>query len=182
MKTRLLALAAAAATAALLSGCLSATSSQPENPPAQATVEPPPQPQPQPQVVDEATAQKNQDAAVSQGPYLYELLEDKATRKVWTRMTNRKGTPAWIRKGEGPTEPTQLVEISGKPYQQATLCQQHNCPNTFFFLIGESKAYGLHADFSNPRKTRPVFYGAPPAAEKAVLQQAYEQEKERQQR
>ena len=62
------------------------------------------------------------------------------------------------------------------------LCQSHQCPNTFFFLLGETKAYGLHANFANskPAKVRPVYYGAPPAAEKAALREAFEAERERQ--
>lgn len=89
---------------------------------------------------------------------------------------------AWIRKGEGPTSPAEEALINGKRYWQGSVCEQHNCPNTFFFLLGETKAYGLHANFANgkPAKVRPVYYGAPPAAEKAALREAFEAERERQ--
>ena len=174
MKTnRFLALAVSAAVWAALSACSSNEPRPAEPAPEQAAapVQPP-------------AAEEAQEAKEAQGPYLYELLEQPQARKVWARMSagrKGKGAPAWIRKGEGPTEPAHQTDIGGTSYWQGSLCQQHNCPNTFFYLLGENKAYGLHADFSNLRKVRPVIYGAPPAAERAALQNAYKQELARQQ-
>ena len=170
MKTRLTACVAAIA---LLSGCFGsaekAPAPQPEAQPAQTQSAPEPAAEPA--------------AAEPEGPYLYNLLEDQPAKKAWARMTaSRKGAPAWIRKGEGPTSPAEEALINGKRYWQGSVCEQHNCPNTFFFLLGETKAYGLHANFANgkPAKVRPVYYGAPPAAEKAALREAFEAERERQ--
>ena len=173
MKTRLATLTACVAAIALLSGCFGsaekAPAPQPEAQPAQTQSAPEPAAEPA--------------AAEPEGPYLYNLLEDQPAKKAWARMTaSRKGAPAWIRKGEGPTSPAEEALINGKRYWQGSLCEQHNCPNTFFFLLGETKAYGLHANFANgkPAKVRPVYYGAPPAAEKAALREAFEAERERQ--
>lgn len=173
MKTRLATLTACVAAIALLSGCFGsaekAPAPQPEAQPAQTQSAPEPAAKPA--------------AAEPEGPYLYNLLEDQPAKKAWARMTaSRKGAPAWIRKGEGPTSPAEEALINGKRYWQGSVCEQHNCPNTFFFLLGETKAYGLHANFANgkPAKVRPVYYGAPPAAEKAALREAFEAERERQ--
>ncbi|MDG9698262.1 Ivy family c-type lysozyme inhibitor [Ottowia cancrivicina] len=173
MKTRLATLTACVAAIALLSGCFGsaekAPAPQPEAQPAQTQSAPEPAAEPA--------------AAEPEGPYLYNLLEDQPAKKAWARMTaSRKGAPAWIRKGEGPTSPAEEALINGKRYWQGSVCEQHNCPNTFFFLLGETKAYGLHANFANdkPAKVRPVYYGAPPAAEKAALREAFEAERERQ--
>ena len=173
MKIRLATLSACVAAIALLSGCFGsaekAPAPQPEAQPAQTQSAPEPAAKPA--------------AAEPEGPYLYNLLEDQPTKKAWARMTaSRKGAPAWIRKGEGPTSPAEEALINGKRYWQGSVCEQHNCPNTFFFLLGETKAYGLHANFANgkPAKVRPVYYGAPPAAEKAALREAFEAERERQ--
>lgn len=173
MKTRLATLTACVAAIALLSGCFGsaekAPAPQPEQQPAQTQSAPEPAAEPA--------------AAEPEGPYLYNLLEDQPAKKAWARMTaSRKGAPAWIRKGEGPTSPAEEALINGKRYWQGSVCEQHNCPNTFFFLLGETKAYGLHANFANdkPAKVRPVYYGAPPAAEKAALREAFEAERERQ--
>lgn len=173
MKTRLATLTACVAAIALLSGCFGSAEKAPA-----------PQPEAQPaqtQSVPEPAAEPA--AAEPEGPYLYNLLEDQPAKKAWARMTaSRKGAPAWIRKGEGPTSPAEEALINGKRYWQGSVCEQHNCPNTFFFLLGETKAYGLHANFANgkPAKVRPVYYGAPPAAEKAALREAFEAERERQ--
>ena len=165
MKIRLATLSACVAAIALLSGCFGsaekAPAPQPEAQPAQTQSAPEPAAEPA--------------AAEPEGPYLYNLLEDQPAKKAWARMTaSRKGAPAWIRKGEGPTSPAEEALINGKRYWQGSVCEQHNCPNTFFFLLGETKAYGLHANFANgkPAKVRPVYYGAPPAAEKAALRKA----------
>ena len=173
MKIRLATLSACVAAIALLSGCFGsaekAPAPQPEAQPAQTQSAPEPAAEPA--------------AAEPEGPYLYNLLEDQPAKKAWARMTaSRKGAPAWIRKGEGPTSPAEEALINGKRYWQGSVCEQHNCPNTFFFLLGETKAYGLHANFANdkPAKVRPVYYGAPPAAEKAALREAFEAERERQ--
>lgn len=173
MKIRLATLSACVAAIALLSGCFGsaekASAPQPEPQPAQTQSAPEPAAEPA--------------AAEPEGPYLYNLLEDQPAKKAWARMTaSRKGAPAWIRKGEGPTSPAEEALINGKRYWQGSVCEQHNCPNTFFFLLGETKAYGLHANFANgkPAKVRPVYYGAPPAAEKAALREAFEAERERQ--
>ena len=173
MKIRLATLTACVAAIALLSGCFGsaekAPAPQPEAQPAQTQSAPEPAAEPA--------------AAEPEGPYLYNLLEDQPAKKAWARMTaSRKGAPAWIRKGEGPTSPAEEALINGKRYWQGSVCEQHNCPNTFFFLLGETKAYGLHANFANgkPAKVRPVYYGAPPAAEKAALRAAFEAERERQ--
>ena len=173
MKIRLATLSACVAAIALLSGCFGsaekAPAPQPEQQPAQTQSAPEPAAEPA--------------AAEPEGPYLYNLLEDQPAKKAWARMTaSRKGAPAWIRKGEGPTSPAEEALINGKRYWQGSVCEQHNCPNTFFFLLGETKAYGLHANFANdkPAKVRPVYYGAPPAAEKAALREAFEAERERQ--
>lgn len=173
MKTRLATLTACVAAIALLSGCFGsaekAPAPQPEAQPAQTQSAPEPAAEPA--------------AAEPEGPYLYNLLEDQPAKKAWARMTaSRKGAPAWIRKGEGPTSPAEETLINGKRYWQGSVCEQHNCPNTFFFLLGETKAYGLHANFANgkPAKVRLVYYGAPPAAEKAALREAFEAERERQ--
>lgn len=173
MKTRLATLTACVAAIALLSGCFGsaekAPAPQPEAQPAQTQSAPEPAAEPA--------------AAEPEGPYLYNLLEDQPAKKAWARMTaSRKGAPAWIRKGEGPTSPAEEALINGKRYWQGSVCEQHNCPNTFFFLLGETKAYGLYANFANgkPAKVRPVYYGAPPAAEKAALREAFEAERERQ--
>ena len=173
MKTRLATLTACVAAIALLSGCFGsaekAPAPQPEAQPAQTQSAPEPAAKPA--------------AAEPEGPYLYNLLEDQTAKKAWARMTaSRKGAPAWIRKGEGPTSPAEEALINGKRYWQGSVCEQHNCPNTFFFLLGETKAYGLHANFANgkPAKVRPVYYGAPPAAEKAALREAFEAERKRQ--
>ena len=173
MKTRLATLTACVAAIALLSGCFGSAEKAPA-----------PQPEAQPaqtQSVPEPAAEPA--AAEPEGPYLYNLLEDQPAKKAWARMTaSRKGAPAWIRKGEGPTSPAEEALINGKRYWQGSVCEQHNCPNTFFFLLGETKAYGLHANFANgkPAKVRPVYYGAPPAAEKAALREAFEAERKRQ--
>lgn len=169
MKTRLATLTACVAAIALLSGCFGSAEKAPA-----------PQPEAQPAQTQSAPEPA---AAEPEGPYLYNLLEDQPAKKAWARMTaSRKGAPAWIRKGEGPTSPAEEALINGKRYWQGSVCEQHNCPNTFFFLLGETKAYGLHANFANgkPAKVRPVYYGAPPAAEKAALREAFEAERERQ--
>lgn len=173
MKTRLATLSACVAAIALLSGCF-------------GSAEKAPAPQPEPQLAQTQSAPEpaaEPAAAEPEGPYLYNLLEDQPAKKAWARMTaSRKGAPVWIRKGEGPTSPAEETLINGKRYWQGSVCEQHNCPNTFFFLLGETKAYGLHANFANgkPAKVRPVYYGAPPAAEKAALREAFEAERERQ--
>ncbi len=173
MKTRLATLTACVAAIALLSGCFGSAEKAPA-----------PQPEAQPAQTQSAPAPAAAPAAAApEGPYLYNLLEDQPAKKAWARMTaSRKGAPAWIRKGEGPTSPAEEALINGKRYWQGSVCEQHNCPNTFFFLLGETKAYGLHANFANgkPAKVRPVYYGAPPAAEKAALREAFEAERERQ--
>ena len=173
MKIRLATLTACVAAIALLSGCFGSAEKAPA-----------PQPEPQPAQTQSAPEQAAEPAAAEpEGPYLYNLLEDPPAKKAWARMTaSRKGAPAWIRKGEGPTSPAEEALINGKRYWQGSVCEQHNCPNTFFFLLGETKAYGLHANFANgkPAKVRPVYYGAPPAAEKAALREAFEAERERQ--
>ena len=173
MKIRLATLSACVAAIALLSGCFGSAEKAPA-----------PQPEPQPAQTQSAPEPAAKPAAAEpEGPYLYNLLEDQPTKKAWARMTaSRKGAPAWIRKGEGPTSPAEEALINGKRYWQGSVCEQHNCPNTFFFLLGETKAYGLHANFANgkPAKVRPVYYGAPPAAEKAALREAFEAERERQ--
>ena len=173
MKTRLATLTACVAAIALLSGCFGSAEKAPA-----------PQPEAQPAQTQSAPEQAAEPAATEpEGPYLYNLLEDQPAKKAWARMTaSRKGAPAWIRKGEGPTSPAEEALINGKRYWQGSVCEQHNCPNTFFFLLGETKAYGLHANFANgkPAKVRPVYYGAPPAAEKAALREAFEAERERQ--
>lgn len=173
MKIRLATLSACVAAIALLSGCFGS---------AEKVLAPQPEPQPaQTQSAPEPAAEPA--AAEPEGPYLYNLLEDQPAKKAWARMTaSRKGVPAWIRKGEGPTSPAEEALINGKRYWQGSVCEQHNCPNTFFFLLGETKAYGLHANFANdkPAKVRPVYYGAPPAAEKAALREAFEAERKRQ--
>ena len=173
MKTRLATLTACVAAIALLSGCFGSAEKAPA-----------PQPEAQPAQTQSAPEQAAEPAAAEpEGPYLYNLLEDQPAKKAWARMTtSRKGAPAWIRKGEGPTSPAEEALINGKRYWQGSVCEQHNCPNTFFFLLGETKAYGLHANFANgkPAKVRPVYYGAPPAAEKAALREAFEAERERQ--
>ena len=173
MKIRLVTLSACVAAIALLSGCFGSAEKTPA-----------PQPEPQPAQTQSAPEPAAEPAAAEpEGPYLYNLLEDQPAKKAWARMTaSRKGAPAWIRKGEGPTSPTEEALINGKRYWQGSVCEQHNCPNTFFFLLGETKAYGLHANFANgkPAKVRPVYYGAPPAAEKAALREAFEAERERQ--
>ena len=174
MKTRLATLTACVAAIALLSGCFGSAEKAP-------VPQPEPQPTTQTQSAPEPAAEPA--AAEPEGPYLYNLLEDQPAKKAWARMTaSRKGAPAWIRKGEGPTSPAEEALINGKRYWQGSVCEQHNCPNTFFFLLGETKAYGLHANFANgkPAKVRPVYYGAPPAAEKAALREAFEAERERQ--
>ena len=172
MKIRLATLSACVAAIALLSGCFGSAEKAPA-----------PQPEAQPAQTQSAPEQAAEPAAAEpEGPYLYNLLEDQPAKKAWARMTtSRKGAPAWIRKGEGPTSPAEEALINGKRYWQGSVCEQHNCPNTFFFL-GETKAYGLHANFANgkPAKVRPVYYGAPPAAEKAALREAFEAERERQ--
>lgn len=170
MKIRLVTLSACVAAIALLSGCFGSAEKTPA-----------PQPTTQTQSAPEPAVEPA--AAEPEGPYLYNLLEDQPAKKAWARMTaSRKGAPAWIRKGEGPTSPAEETLINGKRYWQGSVCEQHNCPNTFFFLLGETKAYGLHANFANgkPAKVRPVYYGAPPAAEKAALREAFEAERERQ--
>lgn len=173
MKTRLATLTACVAAIALLSGCFGSAEKAPA-----------PQPEPQPAQTQSAPEPAAEPAAAEpEGPYLYNLLEDQPAKKAWARMTaSRKGAPAWIRKGEGPTSPAEEALINGKRYWQGSVCEQHNCPNTFFFLLGETKAYGLHANFANgkPAKVRPVYYGAPPAAEKAALREAFEAERKRQ--
>ena len=173
MKTRLATLTACVAAIALLSGCFGSAEKAPA-----------PQPEAQPAQTQSAPEQAAEPAAAEpEGPYLYNLLEDQPAKKAWARMTaSRKGAPAWIRKGEGPTSPAEEALINGKRYWQGSVCEQHNCPNTFFFLLGETKAYGLHANFANgkPAKVRPVYYGAPPAAEKAALREAFEAERKRQ--
>ena len=173
MKIRLATLTACVAAIALLSGCFGSAEKAPA-----------PQPEAQPAQTQSAPEPAAEPAAAElEGPYLYNLLEDQPAKKAWARMTaSRKGAPAWIRKGEGPTSPAEEALINGKRYWQGSVCEQHNCPNTFFFLLGETKAYGLHANFANgkPAKVRPVYYGAPPAAEKAALREAFEAERERQ--
>lgn len=173
MKIRLATLSACVAAIALLSGCFGSAEKAPA-----------PQPEPQPAQTQSAPEPAAEPAAAEpEGPYLYNLLEDQPAKKAWARMTaSRKGAPVWIRKGEGPTSPAEETLINGKRYWQGSVCEQHNCPNTFFFLLGETKAYGLHANFANgkPAKVRPVYYGAPPAAEKAALREAFEAERERQ--
>ena len=173
MKIRLTTLSACVAAITLLSGCFGSAEKAPA-----------PQPEPQPAQTQSAPEPAAEPAAAEpEGPYLYNLLEDQPAKKAWARMTaSRKGAPAWIRKGEGPTSPAEEALINGKRYWQGSVCEQHNCPNTFFFLLGETKAYGLHANFANgkPAKVRPVYYGAPPAAEKAALREAFEAERERQ--
>ena len=173
MKIRLATLSACVAAIALLSGCFGSAEKAPA-----------PQPEAQPAQTQSAPEQAAEPAAAEpEGPYLYNLLEDQPAKKAWARMTtSRKGAPAWIRKGEGPTSPAEEALINGKRYWQGSVCEQHNCPNTFFFLLGETKAYGLHANFANgkPAKVRPVYYGAPPSAEKAALREAFEAERERQ--
>ena len=173
MKIRLATLSACVAAIALLSGCFGSAEKAPA-----------PQPEPQPAQTQSAPEPAAEPAAAEpEGPYLYNLLEDQPAKKAWARMTaSRKGAPAWIRKGEGPTSPAEEALINGKRYWQGSVCEQHNCPNTFFFLLGETKAYGLHANFANdkPAKVRPVYYGAPPAAEKAALREAFEAARKRQ--
>ena len=174
MKIRLVTLSACVAAIALLSGCFGSAEKAPA---------PQPEPQPTTQTQSAPEPAAKPAAAEPEGPYLYNLLEDQPAKKAWARMTaSRKGAPAWIRKGEGPTSPAGEALINGKRYWQGSVCEQHNCPNTFFFLLGETKAYGLHANFANdkPAKVRPVYYGAPPAAEKAALREAFEAERKRQ--
>lgn len=163
MKPRLTKLAALAAPA-LLAALLTACASNAPQPPAAA--EPPPAP----------VAQAEPEPAPPSGPYLHELLQEQpAALKAWQRMAaSRKGAPHWIRQGSGPTEPAQRVQIKERNYWQGQVCEAHNCPNTFFFLLGEKRAFGLHANFSQPKKARPIYYGAPPAAEKAALKAQFD--------
>ena len=64
------------------------------------------------------------------------------------------------------------------------MCQRHNCPNTFFFLLSAERAYGVHGDFGKSaaqlKQLKPAFYGAPPQAERAALQTLFEDERKRQ--
>lgn len=158
--TKLAALAAPALLAALLTACAS-------NAPQPPAAEPPP---PAP------VAQAEPESPPPAGPYLHELLQEQsAALKAWQRMAaSRKGAPRWIRQGSGPTEPAQRVQIKERDYWQGQVCEAHNCPNTFFFLLGEKRAFGLHANFSQPKKARPIYYGAPPAAEKAALKAQFD--------
>ena len=151
MKTRLATLTACVAAIALLSGCFGSAEKAPA-----------PQPEAQPAQTQSAPEQAAEPAAAEpaaaepEGPYLYNLLEDQPAKKAWARMTaSRKGAPAWIRKGEGPTSPAEEALINGKRYWQGSVCEQHNCPNTFFFLLGETKACMPTLRTANPPRSAP---------------------------
>lgn len=136
-------------------------------------------PAPQPNTsMSAAGAQAAAPQEKAEGPYLYELLKERAHQRVWQRMSAK--APAWIRKGAGPTSPATQVTLDGTTYWQGSVCQQHNCPNTFFFLIGKDRAYGVQGDFGNMSRLTPRFYGAPPKAERAALQAAFDEERKRQ--
>lgn len=168
-------LPAAAAALAVMAACAHDHKPAPAAQPAAHT----PQAAPQagaPMPAASAAAAMPQEKA--EGPYLYELLQERPHARAWQRMSAK--APGWIRKAAGPTAPATQVTLAGKTYWQGSVCQQHNCPNTFFFLIGEGRAYGVQGDFGNLRRLKPRFYGAPPQAERAALQAAFDEERKRQ--
>lgn len=118
----------------------------------------------------------------AEGPYLYTLLEDAALQRAWAAMSAK--APRWVRDAQGPAVPALKVNIDGHTYWQGSVCQQHNCPNTFFYLLSAERAYGVHGDFGQKaaqlKRLKPAFHGEPPAAERAVLQALFEEERKRQ--
>lgn len=175
-----------AAALALLTACASTTTSTsaPQTPaPASATTSAPASASPaavQPPAAAALPRTSPPASAQANGPYLFELLKSDPAQRAWRSMAASRKAPQWIGRAEGPTVPTQALTLNGQRYWQGSLCQTHNCPNTFFFLLGADRAYGLHADLNQPHTARPVLYGKPPQAERAALQQAFEQARQQQ--
>ena len=106
--------------------------------------------------------------------YVFDVVQKPPFKALWRQMAASGPKLRWVTEASGPTSPTRLVHIGGQAYLAESLCQPHNCPNTFFFVINRQAAYGYHVDMNqDPAKKR--FYGRPPLAVKQFLQQTYQQ-------
>ena len=106
----------------------------------------------------------------------FELLDVTEFRRAY-EMILPEGSPAWLRKLEGPSPPSEWIRIGGRGYVVVRSCQPHACRwNRVILLFAPSASHRLvggvlrDPDEEGPRKVEWEWLGAPTGEEKRILQ------------
>ena len=106
-------------------------------------------------------------------PYLFERLRRNPTYfQTLRELLRDKSLTPWLREymrtRNGVDTPGKLISVGGKPYELYQVCEPHNCPGNFIYVlydVGGEKAVALLT--IEDRDFR--FFGNPTPSEKDAL-------------
>ncbi len=89
--------------------------------------------------------------AISEGKYLFEILESNAYLNSWNNLISSKAdVDSWLRDyaktKNGPATPAEKIVVGEKTYEVYMVCKAHDCGSNQFhavFLKNGNAAYGL---------------------------------------
>jgi hypothetical protein len=102
--------------------------------------------------------------AVGAGRYLFDAMKTPAVRRAWQAMISA-GAPATLRTLNGPTGPSEAVDVGGQKQELFTQCQAHQCDTIVLKALFDGVRFvGLFREGS-----RLTEVGAPTDAQRRVL-------------
>jgi hypothetical protein len=111
--------------------------------------------------------------AASELPYLFQQLDHAAYRNSFNALFHGEPDLApWLRrylnKRDGVDTPGQIVTAAGENYELYEVCQPHNCPGNYIYVLfsrGGHKAWALFTREGGDYR----FFGKPNAQQQALL-------------
>jgi Inhibitor of vertebrate lysozyme (Ivy) len=109
-------------------------------------------------------------------PYLFQQLNNRVYKSSFDALfRGEKNLAPWLRgylkNRNGVDTPGQMVEADGMSYELYEVCEPHNCPGNYIYVLttpGGSKAWALFTrDGGNYR-----FFGKPDQQQQALLMTA----------
>lgn len=114
--------------------------------------------------------------AASDLPYLFEQLRQPAYKRSFDALFRGEGNLApWLRRylktRDGVDTPGQAVLAVGEPYELYEVCQPHNCPGNYIYVVfskGGQRAWAMFTREGGDYR----FFGKPDAQQRALLEAA----------
>ena len=111
--------------------------------------------------------------AASKLPYLFQQLDNVTYRHSFDALFRGKANLApwlgrYLKTRDGVDTPGQIVIAPGKTYELYEVCQSHNCPGNYIYVLFSPGGHKAWALFTRERGDY-RFFGRPDAPRQALL-------------
>jgi len=115
-------------------------------------------------------------SAESSGPYLYQSLSQPTYKKTFNKLfIDQQNIEPWLKgyinNRNGVDRPSEIRMVGNKKYELYGICQPHNCPGNYLYILFEPGGSHAWAIFTKDNRIL-RFFGNPNKEQQAALESA----------